>query len=108
EEQAVTLDPACFRDAKERLVVVRKANGSSPPPLMDRIDAVEGLDLCDGDLDPVANLEVSRDGSAVFATLSDGGLYQLRPVPRFISPDIGLGFQVHPDGSLILVTTSDS
>lgn len=108
EARSVTLDPTCFRDELEQLVVTRKRNGSSPPPLIPRIDAVEGQDLCNGDIDPVANLEVTRDGSAVFASMSDGGLYQLRPAARFISPDIGGAFQVHPDGSLIIVTTSDS
>ncbi len=108
EGRAVTLEQNCFRDEIEQLVVTRKGNGSSPPPLMTRIDAVAGQDLCNGDLDPVANLEVTRDGSAVFATLSDSGLYQLRPAARFITPDILGGFQVHPDGSLIHVTATDN
>ena len=108
EGESIVLDAACFRDAVERLVAVRKDNGSSPPPLLSRIDAVEGLDLCDGDVDPVADLEVSRDGSAVFASLSDSGLYQLRPVQRFITPDVNGSFQIHPDGSLIIVTATDN
>src|SRR5207249_4826440 len=42
ENRAATLAPECFRDELEQLIVTRKSNGSSPPPLLPRIDAVEG------------------------------------------------------------------
>jgi len=107
EARTLTLNPQCFRDQLEQLLVTPKSGGSSSA-LLTRIDAVAGQDLCNGDLDAVADLEVTRDGAAVFATLTDSGLYQLRPTPRFITPDVSESFQVHPDGSLIVVTATDT
>ena len=98
----------CFRDQQEQLAVTPKDGGSSPSVLLPRIDAVAGQEFCNGDLDAVADLAVTRDGSAVFASLIDSGLFQLRPTPRLITPDVSEAFLVHPDGNLIVVTATDT
>jgi hypothetical protein len=95
--------PDCFRSEQEALVSLRKGNGASDV-LLPRIDAAEGLDACDDDVDQVADLNVSADGIDVFASLEDGGLYQIRPAFRLIVPDIRDVFQLHPDGNIVYVT----
>jgi hypothetical protein len=98
--------PDCFRDSREALTARSKSSRNSRV-LMSRIDAVEApaLTECD-DYDPVTDLQVTRDGSAVFASMPEG-LYRIRPTVLQITPDIDDIFQVHPDGSVIIVTTSD-
>ena len=70
-------------------------------------DAYEGLADCD-DLDPVMQLEMTRDGSRMLAGFESGGLWQIRPSPIFYSADITELFQIHPDGSVIFAATTDS
>jgi hypothetical protein len=96
----------CFRSEREALVKLAKSNGTSQV-ITNRIDAYEGLGDCD-DLDPVQKLEVTRDGSKTFASFESGGLWQIRPTPIFFTPDITDVFQVHPDGTLLFATTTDS
>ena len=74
---------------------------------MPDIAAAAGYAECD-DFDQTADLEATRDGSAIFASLPLTGLSRIRPTPLPISPDIIDYFQVHPDGSIIYVTTSDA
>jgi PKD repeat protein len=99
--------PQCFRDSLESLTAWRKATGASQS-LLDRIDAVEGAQLCDDDIDSAQDLEVVKDGSAAFAAIDGifaftGGLYRIWPSPLLMTPDINDFFQVHPDGSVLYV-----
>jgi PKD repeat protein len=103
--QSVSLPAACIRSELEELVAFRKSDGMQTV-LVPRIDAVEGLDPCNDDYDPADDLEVARDGSAVFAALP-GGIYRIRPTPLLITPDVDDVFAVHPDGSIIVVTSTD-
>jgi hypothetical protein len=97
----------CFRDSLESLTAWRKTTGAAQT-LLDRIDAVEGAQLCEDDIDSAQDLEVVRDGSAVFAALDGifaftGGVYRIWPTPLLMTPDINDFFQVHPDGSVLYV-----
>lgn len=94
----------CFRDARESLTTIRKSRGGDTV-LMPRIDATAGLPECE-DYEPVTDLEVARDGSAVFAS-HIYGLYRIRPTTLLMTPDVDDFFQVHPDGSVIVVTARD-
>jgi PKD repeat protein len=96
----------CYRDSRETLTARSKSTRASRV-LMSRIDSVEApaLTECD-DYDPVTDLQVTRDGAAVFASLPEG-LYRIRPTVLQITPDIDDIFQLHPDGSVIVVTASD-
>jgi hypothetical protein len=96
----------CFRSEREALVKVAKANGNNQV-LAPRTDAFEGLADCD-DLDPVMQLEITRDGSRMLAGFESGGLWQIKPAPIFFSADITELFQVHPDGSVLFAATTDS
>jgi PKD repeat protein len=96
----------CFRSEREALVKVAKSNGANQV-ITGRLDAYEGLADCD-DLDPVMQLEVSRDGSRMLAGFESGGLWQIRPSPLFYSADITELFQLHPDGSVLFASTTDS
>ena len=96
----------CFRSEREALVKVAKSNGNTQV-LAPRIDAFEGLADCD-DLDPVMQLEVTRDGSHMLAGFESGGLWQIKPTALFYSADITELFQVHPDGSVLFAATTDS
>ena len=103
--RAVTSPGDCFRDSREALIAKRKSNGNEDV-LMSRIDAAEGLDPCD-DYDPSDDLQTTRTGSAVFVALPNG-VYRIRPTTLLMTPDIDDIFQVHPDGSVIVVTSGDS
>lgn len=99
--------PQGDRDQREELDVFDKRGNGQPIPLFQDVDAAAGYDPCD-DFDPVADLEIARDGSAVFVSLPFG-LFRIRPAPALpISPDIDDFFQVHPDGSIVYVTANDS
>jgi len=95
----------CFRTSREALVALRKSNGAKTV-LNPRIDAAEGLDACNDDYDPTDDLEVSRDGSTVFVALPNG-VFRIRPTTLLMTPDIDDVFQVHPDGSVLIITTAD-
>ena len=97
---------SCFRSEREALVKIAKNNGSTQV-VNSRLDALEGLAECD-DLDPVMQLEMTRDGSHMVAGFESGGLWQIRPTPQFFSPDITEFFQVHPDGSVLFAASADS
>src|SRR5438093_7059306 len=96
----------CFRDTREALIAKKKSTGSEDV-LLSRIDAVEGLDLCNDDFDPADDLQVTRDGSATFVALP-AGLFRVRPTPLLMTPDIDDNFQVHPDGSVLVPTSGDT
>src|SRR5439155_470165 len=100
----------CSRDQREALTAFSKATGQASVIVPD-IAAAAGYGECD-DFEATSDLEVARDGSAIFASLPLTGLSRIRPTPLLISPDIGTTFdgyfQVHPDGSIIFVNTSDS
>jgi PKD repeat protein len=99
----------CFRTEKERFTSIRKANGSAQV-LLDRLDSVEGIDDCNDIEDSSAALAASKDGSTVYATFDTGGAWRVRPSPlAFLSsiPD-GEVLAVHPDGSMIYASASDS
>ena len=71
-----------------------------------RIDAAEGLDECRDDYEPVEDLQVSPDGTAIFASLSTG-VFRLMPGALQITPDFNELFQLHPDGSVVITRASD-
>jgi hypothetical protein len=99
---------ACFRDGREALTGVRKTSGvKAVVPGWERIDAAEGFDQCNDDVDQAEDLQVSADGGTVYASLPSGGLYRILPSPLFITPDVSDYFQLHPDGSIIVARTSD-
>jgi PKD repeat protein len=97
---------SCFRSEREALLRIAKGSGATQI-ITGRIDAYEGLLECD-DLDPVQQLEMTRDGSRMLAAFESGGLWQIRPSPIFYSPDITDTFQVHPDGSALWALSLDS
>ena len=97
--------PNCFRDGRESLTVLRKRSGVRTI-LAARIDAAEGLDECRDDYEPVEDLQVSPDGTAIFASLSTG-VFRLMPGALQITPDFNELFQLHPDGSVVITTASD-
>jgi len=103
--RAVESPGDCFRDSREALIAERKSNGTQDV-LMSRIDTAEGLDPCD-DYDPSDDLQTTRTGSAVFVALPNG-VFRIRPTTLLMTPDIDDIFQVHPDGSVIVVTSTDS
>ena len=96
----------CFRSERESLVRIAKSSGNTQV-VTSRIDAYEGLAECD-DLDPVMQLEMTRDGGRMLAGFESGGLWQIRPSPLFYSADITELFQIHPDGSVLYAGTTDS
>jgi PKD repeat protein len=104
EYHAVTSTGNCFRSDREALVTIRKSTGTETT-LLPRIDAAEGLGPCD-DYDPADDLEAARDGSAVFVALP-GGVIRIRPTTLLMTPDIDDIFQVHPDGSVLVVARAD-
>lgn len=97
--------PSCFRDGRESLTVLRKRNGVRTV-LTARIDAAEGLSECQDDYEPAEDLQVSADGTSVFASLSKG-VYRVLPSPLQITPDFNELFQLHPDGSVVIATATD-
>jgi hypothetical protein len=101
----VNPDTACSRDQREALTAFAKRRGNASNVLPD-IDAAGGYAECD-DFDQASDLEVTRDGSAVFVSLPATGLWRLRPTPLLMSPDITDFFQVHPDGGIVYVTAND-
>ncbi len=105
EDLAYSPAPSCFRDMREALIAKRKSNGTETV-LVFRIDAAEGLDPCNDDFDPVDDLEAARDGSSVFAAMP-AGIFRLRPTFLLMTPDVDDIFQVHPDGSVLAVTSAD-
>jgi len=105
DDIAYSAGASCFRDTREALVAKKKSNGSENV-LLFRIDAVEGLDPCNDAFDPADDLEVARDGSAAFVALP-AGIFRIRPTPLLMTPGIDEVFQVHPDGSVLLVTAAD-
>jgi hypothetical protein len=97
--------PGCFRDGRESLTVLRKRSGVRTV-LASRIDAAEGLDECRDDYEPVEDLQVSADGTSIFASLSTG-LFRVMPTALHITPDFNELFQLHPDGSIVIATATD-
>src|SRR5262245_15028227 len=82
ENHVVNAPDNCTRSAREALEAVHKSDGSLITfAAFDRIDAYESppLDPCNDDYDPVADLEVTRDGSTVWFLPENGGIYELRP-----------------------------
>jgi hypothetical protein len=73
--------------------------------LASRIDAAEGLDECRDDYEPVEDLQVSADGTSIFASLSTG-LFRVMPTALQITPDFNELFQLHPDGSVVIATAT--
>ena len=97
--------PGCFRDGRESLTVLRKRSGVRTV-LATRIDAAEGLDECRDDYEPTEDLQVSSDGTSVFASLSTG-VFRVMPSPLQITPDFNELFQLHPDGDVMIATATD-
>src|SRR5713226_3814420 len=104
EDRAYSPAASCFRDMREALVAKKKSNGNEDV-LVFRIDAAEGLDPCNDDFDPVDDLEATRNGGAVFAALP-AGIFRLRPTFLLMTPDVDDLFAVHPDGSVLNVTSA--
>jgi hypothetical protein len=104
EYHAVANSGKCARSDREALVAIGKSTGSEST-ILSRIDAAEGLGPCD-DYDPSDDLEASRDGSSVFVALP-GGLIRLRPITLLMTPDVDGPFEVHPDGSVLVVVPTD-
>ena len=97
--------PGCFRDGRESLTVLRKRSGVRTV-LASRIDAAEGLSECTDDYEPVEDLQVSSDGTTIFASLSTG-VFRVMPSALQITPDFNELFQLHPDGSVVITTATD-
>ena len=104
----------CTRDAREALEGVHKSDGSLVTfAAFDRIDAHESppLDPCNDDYDPVADLEVTRDGSTVLFLPENGGIYELRPNAFPVVQNTPLfstdRFRIHPDGSVLYALATD-
>jgi hypothetical protein len=106
EYRAVTSSASCARDAREALVARRKTTGADTT-LINRIDATENVGSCD-DYDPVTDLHVTPTGAAAFASLPNTGLWRIRPSPLRVISNFDGFFQVHPDGSVILVRATDT
>jgi PKD repeat protein len=105
EDLAYSPAPSCFRSTREALIAKRKSDGNESV-LVFRLDAAEGLDPCNDDFDPVDDLEVARDGSVAFVAYP-AGIFRVRPTPLLMTPDVDDVFQVHPDGSVLAVTSTD-
>ncbi len=105
EDLAYSPAPSCFRSTREALIAKRKSDGNESV-LVFRLDAAEGLDPCNDDFDPVDDLEVARDGSVAFVAYP-AGIFRVRPTPLLMTPDVDDVFQVHPDGSVLAVTSDD-
>ena len=103
EFRSVNTPAQCIRSEQEALVSIHKSTGAKDPPLLSRIDAAEGFDPCNDDIDQTIDLNVSPDGLTMFASLEEGGLFQLRPTFRPITPDVRTAFQLHPDGDIVTV-----
>lgn len=104
---------SCFRSELERLITLRKSDGTRQT-LMSRVDAAAGIPECgdDGDIDPVLHLETSADGSNTFVSFESSGLWRIRPTPlKFLTGDDNFLneelFRLHPDGDLLYTTTSN-
>jgi hypothetical protein len=100
--------PDCDRDEREALVSISKATGTAQVmPGFDDIGIVAGAGVCDA-FEPVQDIHANRAGSALFVTLSPTGLSRIIPPPTL---DIVVNafdqFDVHPDGSLVLVIASN-
>lgn len=98
----------CFRSEKESLTAIRKSNGNAQT-ILSRIDAQVGLPECE-DIDPVSHLEVSTDGSKVWAGFESNGLWRIRPTPlQYIDGFTFFEelFRLHPDDGLILASAVD-
>ena len=111
EWHALSAGDACFRDGSEALIGVSKADGSVVPTGdIVQIDGSEvpPLDACQDDLDPVQQLGVTPDGTAVYFEPENRGLYRLRPNPVAILADAHDPFQVQPDGSVLYAAVGDS
>lgn len=107
EYRTVPDQPNCFRTEKEALVSVRKSNGNNQT-LMSRIDAAFGYSDCGNDgEDFVAHLETSQDGQQVYASSELSGLWRIRPTPLLFTPDVDELFRLHPDGSVLIATSTD-
>lgn len=100
--------PVCGRDEREALVFISKATGAvEVPPGFDDIAEAAGYPECE-EFDPVEDIQVARDGSAVFVTLPLNGLSRILPPPPLaIVGDYFDRFEVHPDSSLVIVVPSD-
>ncbi len=94
----------CFRDSRESLIAIRKSGGGQTV-ILPRIDAIANVAECD-DIEEVTDLEMTRDGSTVYASLSLD-LWRARPSPLLMTPDVDDNFQVHPDGSVVVTTVTD-
>ena len=104
--RAVASPSQCFRDSREALIAMRKGSGAEDV-LIPRIDALANVDVCDDDYDPLADLQVSRDARVAFGAFETSGLYRIRPTALLMTPDVDDIFQVHPDGSALVVTRAD-
>lgn len=107
EYRTVPDQATCFRTEKEALVAVRKNNGNNQT-LMSRIDAAFGYSDCGNDgEDFVAHLETTPDGQQVYASSELSGLWRIRPTPLLFTPDVDELFRLHPDGSVLIATSTD-
>jgi hypothetical protein len=101
---------SCFHDEREVLTGIRRTTGATVE-LLAPIDRVANQDPCEGDFDPVGDLEVSRDGSSIFASFQSGaGIYRVEgppPTPLQIVQGVGDAFQVHPDGAILYARADD-
>jgi hypothetical protein len=113
EFQEIDLGNNCFRSEKERLLTLRKNDGTRQT-VMGRIDAAAGIPECgdDGDIDPVLHLETSADGADTFVSFETSGLWRVRPTSlQFLTGDDNFLneelFRLHPDGDLLYTTTTN-
>jgi hypothetical protein len=100
--------PGCQRDEREALASISKATGAvSVPPGFGDIDAAAGYPECEV-FDETEDIHASRDGGAVFVALPLTGLTRIIPKPPLVMiPDYSGPFEVHPDGSVVIVVADD-
>lgn len=96
---------SCARDQREALTAFPKAGGRSQQILPD-VASVAGYATCDS-FDPVSDIEVSRDGTSIFISILETGLWRIRPTPLQLTPDVTDSFAVHPDGGIVYATVHD-
>lgn len=97
----------CARDERDALVSVNKGTGNARTVAgFSRLDAAASVPECEY-RDPVERLDVAPDGVAKYAGFESGGLWRIAPTPLAFSPDVHDGFDLHPDGSVVVVAARD-
>lgn len=95
----------CDRDERDALVTVAKTTGNART-VTPRIDAAAGVGDC-AFRDPVDQLRVAADGVKKYVGFDTAGVWRIAATPLAFTPDVHDGFQVAPDGSVVLAIAHD-